>query len=276
MKNPPLEEGRMEEREKQINQSDNLLSGIDPGKEELLIGKQLHERIGEMFRSGRKKKEIARLLGVDIKTVRKITKGESWKPYVRTTKQEGVLDPWKEWVTKRSPEVGYNVRVLFRELGEQGYRGSYDTVKQFVKPLRTPSCSRDMTVRFETRPGEQAQVDWGSSQVWLGEERVQVRFFVMTLGSSRRMFVKANQNEWLGIIVILFPLLGTLSTRYSLVVEPEHISEFRVFVIKYDARVKQAEGRTNPPLCLWNSSLSIKLNALLRWCRPSCKGREHL
>ena len=70
----------MEERGKKFNQSDNLLFGIDPGKEELLIGKQLHERIGEMFRSGRKKKEIARLLGVDIKTVRKITKGESWIP----------------------------------------------------------------------------------------------------------------------------------------------------------------------------------------------------
>ena len=191
-----------EEQGKKGSQSDSLLSGMDPGKEELLIGKQLHDRIGEMFRSGRKKKEIARLLGVDIKTVRKITKGESWEPYVRTTKREGVLDPWKEWVTKRSPEVGYNVRVLFRELGEQGYRGSYDTVKHFVKPLRTPSSSRDMTVRFETRPGEQAQVDWGSSQVWLGEERVRVRFFVMTLGYSRRMFVKAYPNERLGALLL--------------------------------------------------------------------------
>ena len=128
-----------EERGQKGNQSDSLLSGMNPGKKELLIGKQLHERIGEMFRSGRKKKEIARLLGVDIKTVRKITKGEAWKPYVRTMKREGVLCPWKEWVTKRSPEVGYNVRVLFRELVEQGYQGSYDTVKHFVKPLRSPS-----------------------------------------------------------------------------------------------------------------------------------------
>ena len=59
-----------EERGQKGNQSDSLLSGMNPGKEELLIGKQLHERIWEMFRSGRKKKEIARLLGVDIKTVR--------------------------------------------------------------------------------------------------------------------------------------------------------------------------------------------------------------
>ena len=38
---------------------------------------------------------------------------------------------WKEWVTKRAPEVNYNARVLFRELREQGYQGSYDTVKVF-------------------------------------------------------------------------------------------------------------------------------------------------
>ena len=37
-----------------------------------------------------------------------------------------------------------------------------------------------MTVRFETGPGEQAQVDWGSSNVWFGESRVRVHFFVMT------------------------------------------------------------------------------------------------
>ena len=101
-----------------------LLSGTPFGKEELLVGKQLHERIAEMYRSGRKKKEIARLLDVDIKTVRKITRGEPWKPYERSLASVGVLDPWKEWVTKRAPEVNDNARVLFRELREPGYQGA--------------------------------------------------------------------------------------------------------------------------------------------------------
>ncbi len=178
-----------------------LLSGTPFGKEELLVGQQLHERIAEMYRSGRKKKEIARLLDVDVKTVRKITRGEPWKPYERTLAPVGVLDPWKEWVTKRAPEVNDNARVLFRELREQGYQGSYDTVKVFIRPLRIPSALWDMTVRFETGPGEQAQVDWGSSGVWFGESRVRVHFFVMTLGYSRRMFVRAYANERLGYLL---------------------------------------------------------------------------
>jgi len=58
-----------------------------------------------------------------------------------------------------------------------------------------------MTMRFETGPGEQAQVDWGSSNVWFGESRVRVHFFVMTLGYSRRMFVRAYSNERLGFLL---------------------------------------------------------------------------
>ena len=80
----------MEHEGHQGEKRDILLSGTPFGKEELLLGKQLHERIAEMYRSGRKKKEIARLLDVEIKTVRKITRGEPWKPYERSLAPVGV------------------------------------------------------------------------------------------------------------------------------------------------------------------------------------------
>lgn len=191
----------MEFLESETLERDNLLSGKDPRKEEALVGQQLHERIAEMFRSGRKKKGIARLLGVDIKTVRKVTRGTPWTPYERAAGKVDMMAPYQDWTSKRAPEVGYNARVLFRELREQGYPGGYDTVKNFVAPLRKKQGPSEMTVRFETRPGEQAQVDWGSSQVWFGETRERVRFFVMTLGYSRRMFVRAYPNERLGALL---------------------------------------------------------------------------
>jgi hypothetical protein len=53
------------------------------------------------------------------------------------------------------------------------------------------------TVRFETGPGEQAQVDWGTSWAWLGCERVRVHLFVMILGYSRRSFARAYRSEGL-------------------------------------------------------------------------------
>lgn len=42
-------------------------------------------------------------------------------------------------------------------------------------------------MRFETGPGEQAQVDWGSTAIYLGEERVRIHIFTMVLGYSRRI-----------------------------------------------------------------------------------------
>jgi hypothetical protein len=50
-------------------------------------------------------------------------------------------------------------------------------------------------LRFETAPGRQGQVDWGTSSVWLGERRVRTRFFALVLGYSRRMFARGFPDE---------------------------------------------------------------------------------
>jgi hypothetical protein len=56
-------------------------------------------------------------------------------------------------------------------------------------------------VRFETDPGQQAQVDWGSAWVWLGEQRVRVHLFVMVLGYSRRIYVRGYPGEGLEFLL---------------------------------------------------------------------------
>ena len=59
----------------------NLLPDATHGKEEVVIEKSFHERMVEMFKAGNKKKVIARLLRVGIKTVRKILGGREWVPF---------------------------------------------------------------------------------------------------------------------------------------------------------------------------------------------------
>ena len=60
----------MEALERIFGELNNLLPDATHGKEEVVIEKSLYERIVEMFKAG-KKKVIARLLGVGIKTVRR-------------------------------------------------------------------------------------------------------------------------------------------------------------------------------------------------------------
>jgi transposase len=50
-------------------------------------------------------------------------------------------------------------------------------------------------VRFETRPGEQLQIDFGERRVEIGGVSVKVFFFVATLGYSRRLHVRAYGHE---------------------------------------------------------------------------------
>ena len=115
----------MEVLETISGERNNLLPDATHGKEEVVIEKSLHERIVEMFKAGKKKKVIARLLGVGIKTVRKILGGQEWAPYRRVSVKEPLLGPFREWIGHRAPEVEYNGRVLFRELKGKGYRGEY-------------------------------------------------------------------------------------------------------------------------------------------------------
>ena len=45
------------------------------------------------------------------------------------------------------------------------------------------------TVRFETPPGQQLQIDFGERRVEIAGADVKVFFFVATLGYSRRIYV---------------------------------------------------------------------------------------
>lgn len=146
-----------------------------------------------LWERGIAKKAIARELGLDIKTVRHWCR-EAWQPQKRERKSS--LAPWDEFLRARGPEVGFNAAVLHRELAVLGFTGAYVTVAKYVGRFRdrTPMVE-PATVRFETEPGKQAQVDWGTLRVYLGGEQIRVHVFVMTLGFSRRTFCKAYSNE---------------------------------------------------------------------------------
>lgn len=60
--------------------------------------------------------------------------------------------------------------MLLRELRDLGFEGGYLQVQRFVRPLRDAKRWTSVaTVRFETEPGRQAQVDYGQMRVWIAE-----------------------------------------------------------------------------------------------------------
>lgn len=135
-------------------------------------------------------REIARDFGVDRNTIRRCLRQEEWRPYRRAEKASSLLYPHEEFLRTRAPQVDFSARILYQELvSKKEYRGGYDTVKLFVRPLRAARRQAERAlVRFETPPGLQSQVDWGEARVPFRSGTAIVHLFALTLGFSRRTF----------------------------------------------------------------------------------------
>jgi transposase len=180
----------------QLDRSLSLTAAPEGAVEGEVINQNVYGAVRALAEQGVSKKGIARQLGLDVKTVRTWLR-RPWR--VQTRSRRGrQLDAWREFLQARAPEVGFNAVVLTRELTERGYPGGYSALVKYIAAWRRAWRGDDLpTVRFETGPGEQAQVDWGSTALFLGEVRVRVHLFTMVLGFSRRIFAKGYLNEGL-------------------------------------------------------------------------------
>lgn len=177
--------------------------GSDHGfhrKEGVMLSPEVFTAIQELKRQGVGKKRVARLLELHVQTVRKYWAANPPEPTPRD--RGSILDLWRGYLTQRAPGADYCARVLFLDIQAKGYSGGYERVKLFIRPLREERQRwEEATVRFETGPGKQAQVDWGSTWVEIAGQPVRIHLFVMVLGFSRRNFVRAELKEDLACLL---------------------------------------------------------------------------
>jgi len=150
-------------------------------------------KVRELMAKGLSKTDVAKILGIDRKTVTRILNEGPTRRYQRNsqTSRTSKLDPYKEYITQRVVEDGVtNAQVILREIRNRGYEGGYTILKDFMKPLR-PERKSTFTVRYETEPGDQAQADWGyfgRCKLW-GVER-NLWCFAMVLSWSRMLYIE--------------------------------------------------------------------------------------
>ncbi len=141
-------------------------------------------------------RRIAAALGCDRETVQRYLAAGGWAPY-RLPERSGRLAGYTAWLTERFRRHCGNADVVRQELaGELGVTVSLRTVERAVAHLRRELAAAALaTVRFETPPGRQLQIDFGERGVRIGEEMVRVYLFVATLGYSRRVYVGVFRHE---------------------------------------------------------------------------------
>lgn len=169
-----------------------------------VLGKERWEEIQRLHRlEGMNISGIARVTGLDRKTVRRCLRRAQWRAYQRAAAAATLLSPHAAWLAERAPQVRYSARILYQELcSTRGYTGGYDIVKLAVRPLRAQAALDSLTqCRFETAPGQQSQVDWGQVRVAFDSGPAKIHIFVMTLGYSRRAYAEGFEHERIGALM---------------------------------------------------------------------------
>jgi len=158
-----------------------------------MLGQEGYVEIQVMYRQGMSIKAISRELRISRNTVRKYLRTSRVPSYPERGGRPTKIDPFKIYIQERIAAAHPDwipASVLFDEITARGYDGCRSSVRSYVHTLK-PTARPDPVVRFETEPGQQAQVDWGSFKL----EGQRISLFLITLGWSRFAYGEFVENE---------------------------------------------------------------------------------
>ena len=184
-------------------------------------------------------RRIADEIGCNRETVQRYLAAGGWAP-CRVPTRPSVLTGHSAWLDERLRRHRGNADVVRQELAsELGIMVSLRTVERAVSHLRRELAAEALaTVRFETPPGRQLQIDFGQRRITVEGERDKVFLFVATLGYSRRIYAAAfrheRQSAWLEGIEGAFRHFGGLPGELLL-------DNARALVKHHDAVTREVE-----------------------------------
>ena len=146
------------------------------------------QTIRDLAAQGKSIRAIVVETGIARNTVRKYLRGTpvaAPRP-LRPSK----LDPFKNQIRRWMTEDHLlNCQTMLERLQAQDYTGSITILKDFVQPLRPPRGGRPPVRRYETKPGEQMQLDWGEFLFEQDGQSHKLYGFTAVLSYSRMRFV---------------------------------------------------------------------------------------
>ena len=140
------------------------------------------------------KSEVARRFNCSINTVNKYLKIQ--KTIKSSRKYSSKLDDFKGIIIEKTDDFSANGRAIFNFIKDKGYTGSYGTVSKFIKEHKQEEQNK-ATMRFETTPGFQAQVDWKENFKIINKDgkEFEINIFLMVLGYSRYKYIELTLDK---------------------------------------------------------------------------------
>ena len=156
------------------------------------MNESVRNEIVHLFEQGLSQRRIAQRLQLSRDTVQRVLRqvdtardeGTAAPPRARPRRSlEGFADVIAQ-LLGRYPDL--TAQRLWEELRQRGFTGSYPTVWRWLQEVR-PTPPAPPVIRFETSPGQQAQMDYATYTIAFTEEGPRrVQLFSYVLGYSRR------------------------------------------------------------------------------------------
>jgi transposase len=167
-----------------------------PVMEVSMVEPEVVRQIRLLSEAGWGSKRIAAEVGVARNTVRRYLRSPLADVQVRPSRRALDADAERRARELYAGEAGGNAVVVRDMLGTGGVEASVRTVQRAVaEQRREQRVAQVATVRYETEPGAQMQIDFGEKWVPIAGVLVRVFILVAVLGYSRRLFAKAFLNQ---------------------------------------------------------------------------------
>lgn len=138
---------------------------------------------------------VARQFNCDWRVVKKYHENLPTKFQRKKRIIHSILDEYKDYIREKL-DFNCPCTAIYSELRKKGFKGSLRTVQKFAKNY-TNTRIVEATVRFETCPGLQAQVDRKEKMSLIDSngEIKQVSIFLMILGYSRLKYIELTTDQ---------------------------------------------------------------------------------
>jgi len=212
---------------------------------------------------------LGRQLGCDRRTIKKYQTEVITKKIRKKRKTK--LEPYKSIIEKKISKYDVSAKTLYDFIKKKGYDGKYGLVKSYVK-AKKQSIQKKATIRYETMPGQQAQVDWKEQLELISKtgKKIKINIFLYLMGSSRWKYLGLSldrkQPSLFYHLNKAFELCGGI---------PKEILFDNMKTVVDQTRVSSVGLRINPKMEQFAKDYSFEVKACMPY-RPQTKGKVEI
>lgn len=148
------------------------------------------------FNDKRSTRSIARTLGINRETVRRVIRRRQVREQIICGPRQSILDPYKVEIEELlKGDTTCTAGAIFNRLRTHGYMGSISLLRSYIGMKRREIVRpRQAFLRLEFAEGQCAQVDWGEFGC-VFNDGIKYHCFAMVLAFSRLIYIEFTRTE---------------------------------------------------------------------------------